>query len=72
MYRGGECVNTITGTNDKKLMRGMLAHLSPAELVNHAQEVADTLSIDEGDAAAAAAAAADEQQPKPAGAPSSS
>jgi hypothetical protein len=68
MYRHNECVNVVTGTNEKKLMRGVLSQLVPAELVAHEKEIADTLSIDEEEqkeqtvaaalAAAAAAAAA--------------
>jgi hypothetical protein len=56
MYRQHESVNVVTGTNDKKLMRGILAHLFPAELVNHEAEIQDTLESDEELQAAAAAA----------------
>lgn len=64
MYRHKDCVNVVTGTNEKKLMRGILSQLVPAELVVHEKEIADTLSIDEEEqkqqtvAAALAAAAA--------------
>jgi hypothetical protein len=81
MYRGpGDAVNVVAGTNDKKLMRGMLAQLTPAELVSHAQEINDTLSIDGNEqqqqqqqqqAAAAAAASEGEQQPSGTGGGSS-
>eukprot|EP00878_Enallax_costatus_P001057 GHUV01001192.1.p2 GENE.GHUV01001192.1~~GHUV01001192.1.p2 ORF type:complete len:220 (+),score=40.27 GHUV01001192.1:113-772(+) len=57
MYRQRECVNVVTGTNDKKLMRGILSQLFPAELVNHEREIADTLSMDEEEQQVAAAAA---------------
>lgn len=56
MYRGGDCVNTVTGTNEKKLMRGILAAMTAAELAVHEQEIADTLSIDEADQQPAAEA----------------
>uniref|UniRef100_A0A383VHJ7 Thioredoxin domain-containing protein n=1 Tax=Tetradesmus obliquus TaxID=3088 RepID=A0A383VHJ7_TETOB len=58
MYRQHESVNVVTGTNDKKLMRGILAQLFPAELVNHEAEIQDTLESDEELQAAAATAAA--------------
>lgn len=56
MYRQRECVNIVTGTNDKKLMRGILSQLFPAELVNHEHEIADTMSVDEEEEKVAAAA----------------
>eukprot|EP00775_Hariotina_reticulata_P005338 gene5339-5575_t len=34
MYRHKDCVNVITGTNEKKLMRGILSQLVPAELAS--------------------------------------
>jgi len=55
MYRQGDCVNTVTGTNDKKLMRGILAAMNAAELAAHQQEIADTMSFDEADQQLAAA-----------------
>jgi hypothetical protein len=57
MYRGADCVNVVAGTNEKKLMRGILAAMTAAELAAHEQEIADTLSIDEADQQPAAAAA---------------
>jgi hypothetical protein len=56
MYRQQEVVNVVTGTNDKKLMRGILAQLFPSELVNHEAEIQDTLETEEELQAAAAAA----------------
>lgn len=58
MYRQGDTVNVVTGTNEKKLMRGILSAMTAAELAAHQQEIADTMSFDEGDAQAAADAAA--------------
>lgn len=55
MYRQRECVNVVTGTNEKKLMRGILSQLFPAELVNHEREIADTMSLDQEEQLAAAA-----------------
>jgi hypothetical protein len=54
MYRQQEAVNVVTGTNDKKLMRGILAQLFPSELVNHEAEIQDTLETEEELQAAAA------------------
>ncbi|KAF8058131.1 Thioredoxin F-type [Scenedesmus sp. PABB004] len=60
LYRGGECVDVVTGTNDKKLVAALLARLAPAELANHAAEVAEAAAAAAEEAAAAAAAAAAE------------
>lgn len=49
MYRQGDCVNVVTGTNEKKLMRGMLSAMTAAELAQHQQEVADTMSFEEAE-----------------------
>lgn len=49
MYRGPDCVNVVTGTNDKKLMRGILSTMTAAELAAHEAESADTMSLDEAD-----------------------
>jgi hypothetical protein len=49
MYRQGDCVNVTTGTNDKKLMRGILSAMTAAELAVHEQEIADTMSFDEAE-----------------------
>ncbi len=53
--REKQCVNVLTGTNEKKLMRGMLAHLFPAELINHEREIQDTMELEEEAPAGAAA-----------------
>lgn len=58
MYRQRECVDVVTGTNDKKLMRGILAHLFPQELINHEREIQDTLEAEEEEEQQATAAAA--------------
>lgn len=57
MYRGTDCVNVTTGTNDKKLMRGILSTMTAAELAAHEAEIADTMSLDEADQQAPGAAA---------------
>lgn len=57
MYRHGDCVNVTTGTQEKKLMRGILSAMTAAELASHQQEIADTMSLDEADQQPAAAAA---------------
>lgn len=41
LYRKGQLVDVLTGTNDKKLMRAMIEHLTPEELSKHADEVAE-------------------------------
>ncbi len=58
MYRDGECVNITTGTQEKKLMRGILSAMTAAELAAHEQEIADTMSLDEADQPQPAAAVA--------------
>lgn len=55
MYRQGDCVNVVTGTNEKKLMRGILSAMTAAELAAHEQEIADTMSFDEAEQPVAAA-----------------
>lgn len=57
LYRQRECVSVVTGTNDKKLMGGILAQLFPAELVNHEREIAETMALEEEQQPVAAAAA---------------
>lgn len=56
MYRQGDCVNVTAGTNDKKLMRGILSAMTAAELAVHEQEIADTMSFDEAEPVATAQA----------------
>lgn len=57
MYRGADCVNVTTGTNDKKLMRGILSTMTAAELAAHEAEIADTMSLDDADQQTPGAAA---------------
>jgi thioredoxin-like negative regulator of GroEL len=40
LYRGGELVDTVTGTNDKKLTREVVTHMTPEEQAAHPEEMA--------------------------------
>jgi hypothetical protein len=69
LYRGAQLVDTLTGTNEKKLGRALLAHMYPDELQLH--DAAEIAEFVEEDSAAAAAPQAPQAAPA-AGVPSSS